>query len=122
MRVVGFILVLLIALVSPVCATVYYVDGDMTDDTGAGTSWGTAKKTIQAAINTASNGDEVWVKALSSGYYNEHVTLVEGISLYGGFDTTESVRDRAKFICVRARVRAQRIPLPWRPQNPGCRL
>ncbi len=29
----------------------YYVDNDKTDDSGAGTSWATAKKTIQGAVN-----------------------------------------------------------------------
>ena len=44
-------------------ATVYYVDSAKANNTGAGTSWATAKKDIQNGINLALvAGDEVWVK------------------------------------------------------------
>ena len=40
-----------------------YVDSAAVDDTGDGTSWGTAKKTIQAAIDIAEKNDTVLIKA-----------------------------------------------------------
>jgi len=41
--------------------SVYYVDASRPDDTGDGTSWGTAKKSIQAAVNLSVDGDAVFV-------------------------------------------------------------
>ena len=43
--------------------TTHYVDGFRPDNTGAGTSWATAKKDLQIAINIATAGDQIWVKA-----------------------------------------------------------
>ena len=45
----------------------YYVDALKADDAGAATSWATAKQTIQAAVDLASDGDTVWV---GDGTYN----------------------------------------------------
>lgn len=59
-------------------------------DANDGASWATAKATVQAGIDTGSLlGGEVWVKA---GKYNERITLNLGVSVYGGFIGTESVR------------------------------
>jgi hypothetical protein len=41
----------------------WYVDDDRPDDSGNGLSWNAAKKTIQAALDMAVDGDEVVVKA-----------------------------------------------------------
>lgn len=85
-----------IALVCVLCfarldaaATVYYVDAGRPDDTGAGTTWATAKKTIQAGINAGAGTDEVWVKA---GTYIERITLRSSCGVYGGFAGTETLR------------------------------
>ena len=51
---------------------VFYVDAAASDDTGAGTSPRTAKKTIGAAIGIASAGDRITVKA---GTYVEDVVM-----------------------------------------------
>ncbi|MFA6060618.1 MAG: T9SS type A sorting domain-containing protein [Taibaiella sp.] len=83
-------------------ATVYYVDSAKANNTGAGTSWATAKKDIQNAIALAvSAGDEVWVK---KGTYKPTVMVpggtvsrdmsfqvTDGIKLYGGFAGTETL-------------------------------
>ena len=50
------------ALAAPVRAAVYFVDAARPDDSGAGTSWGAAKKTIQAAIDASGAGDTILVK------------------------------------------------------------
>jgi hypothetical protein len=52
--------------------TTYYVDASRPDDSGAGTSWASAKKTIQAGVNLLSSGDTLKVK---SGTYAEGVSL-----------------------------------------------
>ncbi len=92
-RVVIFMLVLVLGVsllaAGAANATVYYVDAGRPDDTGAGTAWATAKKTIQAGINAGAGTDEVWVKA---GTYVERITLRSSCCLYGGFAGTETLR------------------------------
>jgi len=39
----------------------YYADASRPDDSGDGTSWGTAKRTLQAAVDAAAWGDTVYV-------------------------------------------------------------
>lgn len=57
--------------------------------TGNGTSWATAAGDLQAIINNAVSGDQVWVK---QGAYQRAVgqtfALRDGISVYGGFPAT----------------------------------
>ena len=73
---------------------VYYVDGSVASS-GDGTTWATAFKTIQEAINAAdlhnmsgwTNNPEVWVKA---GTYNENIMVWHGVRVYGGWAGTES--------------------------------
>jgi len=75
----------------------YFVDGreGIGNDNNNGKSWLTPKKTIQAAVNAAMNDfpAQVWVRA---GVYHETVTT-EYVSIYGGFDGTESDRRDAKW-------------------------
>jgi len=60
------------------------------DDTLSGLSWSTAKKTIQAAIDTAATtGGEVWV---AGGTYNECIALKPYVYIYGGFSGLENSR------------------------------
>lgn len=47
----------------------YYVDINRADDTGAGTSWATAKKSINAAITTANTAAVPYVILVRSGLY-----------------------------------------------------
>jgi len=54
-------------LTNTVSATTYYADVSRSDDSGAGTSWATAKHTIQAAVDLASDGDTVW---MTNGTYS----------------------------------------------------
>jgi len=76
-------------------AAVWYVDINAPAG-GNGTSWQTAFKTIQPAIDAASANDEIWV---TEGLYNEPrsgngaIILKDNLSLYGGFIGTESNRD-----------------------------
>ena len=73
--------------------TTYYVTADAT--TGDGSSWDNPM-TLTKALNTAQARDQIWVQA---GTYTAPVagfTLRSGVSLYGGFEGTESsIDDRA---------------------------
>jgi hypothetical protein len=62
------------------------------DDVNDGSDWDHAKRTIQMAVYAAAKeGGQVWVKGSPSGIiYNEHITLIAGVQLYGGFTGTES--------------------------------
>jgi hypothetical protein len=85
-------------------ATIYYVDAAKTDDAGDGLSWANAKKTLQAAITIAGNGDQVWVKAGThyptvevggTGDRYKTFQMKEGVEIYGGFvGTEEELGDR----------------------------
>jgi subtilisin family serine protease len=59
------------------------------DDARPGDTWATAMRSVQAAVNAAPPGDEVWVAA---GAYIGALTLKPGVSLYGGFAGTETLR------------------------------
>lgn len=86
-----FLLSCLLAASSAQCA-IYYVKTDGLD-TNSGASWALAKKTITAAINAASDGDEIWVAV---GDYRESVTIKSSIALYGGFSGTETEWDQRR--------------------------
>lgn len=64
--------------------TIYHVTADAT--TGDGSSWNNPM-TLTNALTKAQAKDQIWVKA---GTYPGGITLQSGISLYGGFEGTES--------------------------------
>ncbi len=83
--------------------TTYYVDITRADNTGAGTSWATAKKDLQVAMNIATPGDQVWVKAgtylpthdpfansAPANNRDKTFNLKNGVKIYGGFAGTET--------------------------------
>lgn len=73
---------------------VLYVSPDG-DDNNDGSSWQSAKRTVQSAINASVPGCEVWV---ASGSYQGTVTVRSGVSLYGGFARTETERSQRLWI------------------------
>jgi hypothetical protein len=106
-RIFAFILTVF-ATVSSAIADVRYVNAAVSSS-GAGTSWGAAYKTLQEALDDAAVNSavtEIWVAA---GTYRpslrnpttsgdaRHATflMLDGVSLYGGFDGTETVRTEA---------------------------
>jgi len=92
-----FAVMLLFALVGLVNAqTIVFVSSD---GVGDGSSWASPAGDLQAAINAASAGTQIWIKA--GTYYTPADTtfeLKEGVSLYGGFAGTESdISERTDF-------------------------
>lgn len=67
--------------------TTYYVTADAT--TGDGSSWNNPT-TLTKALTKAQARDQIWLK---EGTYPGGITLQSGISLYGGFEGTESSPD-----------------------------
>ena len=81
----------------------HYVDGFRPDNTGAGTSWATAKKDLQIAVNIAAGGDQIWVKAgtylpthdpfantAPANNRDKTFLMKNGVTVYGGFAGTET--------------------------------
>lgn len=73
------------------------VDGDAPGSTHNGSSWQTAYLTLQDALATASNGNEIWV---AEGIYKPGTAradtfyLESGVEIYGGFIGNETQRDQ----------------------------
>ena len=68
--------------------TTYYVDVNNGSDNAAGTTWGTARKTIQSAINSAADGCTILV---TNGVYEPITCTSKALSIQsvcGAFSTT----------------------------------
>ncbi len=89
--------ILLLALTSSAAFAVVYVKWDSPGPTFDGTSWGKAYHTVQAGLNAASSGDQVWV---ARGTYVECITLKAGVALYGGYSGVGSTRDIAAHVTI----------------------
>jgi hypothetical protein len=92
---IKFIAIVFFLLASLVFSDTYYVKPDG-DDATTGTNWQSAFKTITKALNIAKAEDGIWVK---EGTYQEGktITILEGISMYGGFAGTESSLEQRNF-------------------------
>ena len=71
---------------------IFYVDASRPDDSGAGMSWGTAKKTIQAAVNATLDGDTVLV---ANGVYNTGAAVAQGQALSNRVVITRAITVRS---------------------------
>jgi hypothetical protein len=72
----------------PARSTVWYVSTSGRD-AADGRTWGSARKTVGAALADAQGDDEVWV---AGGTYSECVSPTTGVALYGGFAGAETDR------------------------------
>jgi predicted outer membrane repeat protein len=85
----GWVLCLILLVSAPTAypATRYYVSDISGDDLNDGTSWAQAKKTIQAAVNVASNNDLVLV---TNGIYDAGGKVTPGYALTNRVCVTNS--------------------------------
>ena len=81
---VGLLMVLAGVLLSIPASADYYVDGVNGNNGFAGTSWGAAKATIQAAVTVAPAGTTIHVAASPSGYM-ENVLITRSYIVLGGY-------------------------------------
>ncbi len=80
-------------------AAILRVDTGNNSGTQNGTSWATAYKNIQAAVDASSAGDEIWVAAGTYNGTGDHiVVMAENVSLYGGFSGTETQRSQRNWV------------------------
>ena len=93
---ISLILLLSLGAGASTSANVVYINKNATGATHDGTTWGTAFLTVQAGIDGASSGDEVWVakSKQAAPSYVENITLKTGVALYGGFAGTETGRSQ----------------------------
>jgi predicted outer membrane repeat protein len=70
---------------------VWYVHAH--SDSGDGTNWAHAFKTIQEAIYAASTGDEIWLKEGTYNIYTQ-INVNKAIGVYGGFKGYETQREQ----------------------------
>ena len=80
---------------------IIYVNTNNNSGTYTGSSWATAYRRLQNALNNAASGDQIWVAA--GVYYpdegtiptnddpNSTFTLKNGVAVYGGFSGTETL-------------------------------
>ena len=78
-------------------SNVLYVNSSVANE-GNGASWGTAFKSISAALNVASKGTQVWVasgnyKAVGGGNQESVHSMKPGVVLLGGFNGSENSSD-----------------------------
>lgn len=71
---------------------IWYVDNTVASS-GDGTNWSQAFKTIKEAVDSASRGDEIWVK-MGTYLLASRIVVNEAICIYGGFAGWEGQRDQ----------------------------
>ena len=83
-----------------VAQTVYHVNINSGDDSNNGLSWNTAFQNLQAAIDVAENGDEIWIAA---GVYHPTKKIAD---VYGsGGNETTPTGDRHRSFMIRKNVK-----------------
>lgn len=94
-------------LCSGMNAKVIYVTVDG-DDSGSGTSWDNAVKTLSVALSKANKGDDIYMAA---GTYtiNESIMMKDGVSFYGGFAKGQAT--------IESRQRPDADNQPWNFTN-----
>ncbi|MCP4708741.1 MAG: PASTA domain-containing protein [Planctomycetes bacterium] len=88
---------IVILLVVPTYAQVYYVDGDNGEDPNNGLTWDTAKATIQGAVDAAVIDDEIWVKGGTYAIFSQ-IQVDKAVGIYGGFAGDETDRSQRDWV------------------------
>jgi hypothetical protein len=115
-----FVVIVAFVLQAASCwAAVIFVRSDG-NDAQSGSTWAGAKRTVQAAIITANQGDELWIAA---GTYPEHIknkvvneTAVD-VALYGGFAGNESAREQRNWSVNVTTLDGGGGPFPTPPES-----
>ncbi len=81
-----------LSLLGQLYAATFYVDASRPDDSGLGTSWDSAKKTIQAAVDLTVDGDVVLV---TNGVYATGTTQTPGYTLKNRVAVTKNITLRS---------------------------
>ena len=88
----AYLFIVTFLLSNPVISTasgaIVYVDCTVPNNSGNGSSWGNACKTIQSGLSFASSYDQIWV---AKGIYTENINLKTSVELYGGFSGNEGL-------------------------------
>ncbi len=86
------ILAVVLSMSATAQATTYYVTADGNDDAN-GLSWATAFATINKGVDTAVDGNEIWV---AEGTYTltSQINVDNAIGVYGGFEGDETTRSQ----------------------------
>ena len=87
---------ILLAMLLPLQASNQYVSMSG-DDAQDGSSWATAKATIQAAVDAAAGGDTVF---LAEGTYNQTVSVKKAVHIFGGYSATTGERNTEMYLTI----------------------
>jgi hypothetical protein len=91
-------------------AAVWYVSGTSTSPVKDGKTWETGLTSVQAAIDKASAGDQVWV---SAGKYIERITVKAAVELYGGFSGREGLLEERNWMKNETSLESGSSPIVW---------
>jgi hypothetical protein len=86
--------------------SIWYVDDNIAY-AGDGKAWANAFKTVQQALDSASSGDEIWVKA-SDYALTEPLVVDKPVKLYGGFAGYEDQLDQRNWRIYTTSLNGQR--------------
>ena len=86
-------------------AVVWYVQTDGSDSNG-GSSWDDAFATIQRAIDSATDRDEIWVQK-GTYFLNSQINVDKTVAIYGGFDGTETEKTQRNWMTNVTKVDGQ---------------
>jgi hypothetical protein len=110
-----FIIVLFFVdlLQGPLLADIWFVDQSQTNNPATGASWTSAFPTIQAGLNAAGSGDQVWVK---KGLYREEIFCTKDVSFFGGFAGHENSLSQRDWMTHKTQWT---LPIPMMHPFPG---
>ncbi|HEY3267672.1 MAG TPA: right-handed parallel beta-helix repeat-containing protein [Armatimonadota bacterium] len=122
----ALVLLAFLAASSAGWSRVVYVNKNALGSVHDGAAWSTAYLTVQAGIDAAANGDDVWVAAPkpAADAYVESVVLKASVHLYGGFSGTEMSRNQRNWTANVTELRSATMDssiVVW-TEGPGCIL